>query len=301
MPDEIPVRDEREQARQHQGRAEGVRHDREPAEAGRRDTDVLRGQRVGDADRIRSIRVRRGRKTGRRRDRSLRFHRRQYPAVGSTTLTAARRRHSAGGCRRTGRRTGRGRGSRTTPCAGQDHVRAGRTGATSAGAAPRGTCRAPRRRSGCRAAARARARSSTSSPRATLMTQAPGFIAAMRRLADEAHGVGRERRREHDEVGLGESSARRSGGSDAVEHHATRGAARRRRRPAASAPASARRRVAMTRQPNAVASAPTARPIEPSPTMPTVTSRSSRASSGCQVRSAWSSSSSGSRRRPPGS
>ena len=33
----------------------------------------------------------------------------------------------------------------------------------------------------------------------------------------------------------------------------------------------------MTRQPNAVASAPTARPIEPSPTIPTVTSRSSRA------------------------
>ena len=56
------------------------------------------------------------------------------------------------------------------------------------------------------------------------------------------------------------------------------------------------RRVAMTRQPNAVASAPTARPIEPSPTMPTVTSRSSAPSSGCHVRSRCSSRSWGSRR-----
>ena len=52
----------------------------------------------------------------------------------------------------------------------------------------------------------------------------------------------------------------------------------------------------MTRQPNAVASAPTARPIEPSPTIPTVTSRSSTPSSGCHVRSRWSSRSPGSRR-----
>ena len=63
-----------------------------------------------------------------------------------------------------------------------------------------------------------------------------------------------------------------------------------------AAPASPRRRTATTRQPNAVASAPTARPIEPSPTIPTVTSRSSVPSSGCQVRSRWSSSSCGSRR-----
>ena len=53
---------------------------------------------------------------------------------------------------------------------------------------------------------------------------------------------------------------------------------------------------ATTRQPNAVARAPTARPIEPSPTIPTVTSRSSAPSSGCQVRSRCSSSSCGSRR-----
>ena len=59
---------------------------------------------------------------------------------------------------------------------------------------------------------------------------------------------------------------------------------------------SGRRRTATTRQPNAVASAPTARPIEPSPTMPTVTSRSSAPSSGCHVRSRCSSSSWGSRR-----
>ena len=64
----------------------------------------------------------------------------------------------------------------------------------------------------------------------------------------------------------------------------------------AAAPSSERRRTATTRQPNAVASAPTARPIEPSPTMPTVTSRSSTPSSGCHVRSRCSSRSPGSRR-----
>ena len=57
-----------------------------------------------------------------------------------------------------------------------------------------------------------------------------------------------------------------------------------------------RLRTATTRQPNAVASAPTARPIEPSPTIPTVTSRSSAPSSGCHVRSRCSSRSCGSRR-----
>ena len=66
--------------------------------------------------------------------------------------------------------------------------------------------------------------------------------------------------------------------------------------PLAVVPASPRRRTATTRQPNAVARAPTARPIDPSPTIPTVTSRSSAPSSGCQVRSRCSSRSCGSRR-----
>ena len=65
---------------------------------------------------------------------------------------------------------------------------------------------------------------------------------------------------------------------------------------AAAVPAPGDRRTATTRQPKAVANAPTARPIEPSPTMPTVTSRSSAPSSGCHVRSCWRSRSCGSRR-----
>ena len=51
-----------------------------------------------------------------------------------------------------------------------------------------------------------------------------------------------------------------------------------------------RRRGSRTRWP----AHPTARPIEPRPTMPTVTSRSSAPSSGCHVRSRWSSRSCGS-------
>ena len=60
-----------------------------------------------------------------------------------------------------------------------------------------------------------------------------------------------------------------------------------------------RRPIAGRRRPGSrrrVARAPTARPIEPSPTIPTVTSRSSAPSSGCQVRSRCSSRSCGSRR-----
>ena len=65
---------------------------------------------------------------------------------------------------------------------------------------------------------------------------------------------------------------------------------------ASRASCSGRRRTATTRHPNAVARAPTARPMEPRPTIPTVTSRSSAPSRGCHVRSRCSSRSCGSRR-----
>ena len=83
---------------------------------------------------------------------------------------------------------------------------------------------------------------------------------------------------------------------DLAERHVARVRDRPAPRPPVRSPPRRRRRTAMTRQPKAVASAPTARPIDPSPTMPTVTSRSSAPSSGCHVRSRWSSRSCGSRR-----
>ncbi len=67
-------------------------------------------------------------------------------------------------------------------------------------------------------------------------------------------------------------------------------------RPTPSGRPASERRMAMTRDPKASARDATLRPIDPSPTTPTVMSRISVAESGCHVRSRWSSSSSGSRR-----
>ena len=136
-----------------------------------------------------------------------------------------------------------------------------------------------------------------SRPRATLISHAPGFTRRQRLGVDHLLGLRCERRGEHDEVRLAEELGQRLRPADAVEHRlAEREVVDAPWRRAAPPFPSGRRRTATTRQPNAVASAPTARPIEPSPTMPTVTSRSSVPSSGCQVRSRCSSRSCGSRR-----
>ena len=135
-----------------------------------------------------------------------------------------------------------------------------------------------------------------SRPRATLMSHAPGFTRASvsALIMSSVSGVsGAARTMKSDSAS---SSGSVSGPPTRSRVISPSG------RPSSSSaldaapPPSARRRTATTRQPNAVASAPTARPIEPSPTIPTVTSRSSAPSSGCHVRSRWSSSSCGSRR-----
>ena len=134
-----------------------------------------------------------------------------------------------------------------------------------------------------------------SRPRATLMSQAPGLTMASvsALIIPSVSGVsGAARTMKSDSAS---SSGRVSGPPTRSSTSSPRG------RPSSSGPlgvvpASPRRRTATTRQPNAVASDPTARPIDPRPTMPTVTSRSSAPSSGCHVRSRCSSRSCGSRR-----
>ena len=110
-------------------------------------------------------------------------------------------------------------------------------------------------------------------------------------------GLGRQRRGEHDEVGLGEQLGERLRAADAGRASGRRATAR--RRPSAASESAAGRRIGATRPPGSRtpsrARRPPARSI-PSPTMPTVTSRSSAPSSGCHVRSRCSSRSCGSRR-----
>ena len=104
-----------------------------------------------------------------------------------------------------------------------------------------------------------------------------GLHHGQRLVVDHVLGLGGERRGQDDEVRLAQELRQRLRPTDAIEHRLAERplvavVATSRPRPTAppAAPALApgRRRTATTRHPKAVASAPTARPIEPSPTMP---------------------------------
>ena len=131
--------------------------------------------------------------------------------------------------------------------------------------------------------ARSIASSSISPPRATLMIHAPCFAASsesslMRRSVSAVSGRASTTK---SDVAIRAGSASRP--------------------PITSTPstgsASGRRRMATTREPNGLASLATSPPMPPRPTSPIVTPLISCASSGCHVRSRWSSMSCGRRRQ----
>ncbi len=142
--------------------------------------------------------------------------------------------------------------------------------------------------------ARSRARSSTRRPRATLMSQAPGFIAAKAASSKRSSVSGVRGSARTTKSVAASSSGSALGWQDARACRRRRSAASAARRPRGG-PRSPPPCVGAWRPPGSRTPTPAPPPRDRSSRglrCPTVMSRSSRASSGCQVRSRWSSSSS---------